>query len=57
MNIKIDWDKVVDIQGNAEGDGYYTISVLFDNGQALTYGYTDQKEFMKDYTDVNYGRL
>lgn len=57
MNIKIEWDKVVDMQANTEGDGYYTISVLFDDGQALTYGYTDQKEFMKDYTDVNYGRI
>ena len=48
MNIEVDWDKVLDLEYNIEGDGIYSISIIFNNGDALTYGYISQKRFLKD---------
>ena len=55
MNIKVDWDKVIDCTPSIEGDGFFTISFLFDNGQVCTYGYDNKKDFLKDYTDIKCG--
>lgn len=52
MNIQIDYDKLLHIQSNIEGDDFYTISMLFDDGQVCTYGYSNQKDFLKDYTKI-----
>ena len=52
MNIEIDWDKVVDIEYHIEGDGIYSISIMFNDNQALTYGYSNQKDYLKDCTDI-----
>lgn len=48
MNIEVDWDKVMDLEYNIEGDGIYSISIMFEDGEALTYGYTSQKKFLID---------
>lgn len=52
MNIKIDWDKVVDIEPNIEEDDVYTISIVFDDGTVCSYGYNDKKKFLKDYNKI-----
>ena len=52
MYVEIQWDKVIDIEYNIEGEGIYSISLMFDNGQAMTYGYFNQREFLKDCTEI-----
>lgn len=50
MNIQIDWDRVIEVEPNIESDGLYTIAFVFDDGTVCTYGYSDSKLFVKDYT-------
>ena len=52
MEINVNWDKVTDVERNIEGDGIYSISISFNNGEAVTYGYTDFKKFVKDGTEI-----
>ena len=52
MNIEIDWDKVIDIEYHIEDEGIYSICIMFDDNQALTYGYFNQKDYLKDCTDI-----
>lgn len=52
MEIKVDLDKVVDIEYNIEPDDIWSISFSFENGDACTYGYTDVKPFIKDCTEI-----
>lgn len=52
MNINIDWNKVIDVEYHIEGDGIWSISVAFDNGQACTYGYTNMKDYLRDCTEI-----
>jgi len=55
MNIDVDWDKVIEITPHIEGDDCYTIAFVFDDYQVCTYGYSNQKEFLKDYTGIMCG--
>lgn len=55
MNIKVDWKRVLECTPCIEGNGYYTITFLFDDGQVCTYGYDNQKDFIKDCTYVKCG--
>lgn len=50
MNIDIkDWDEVLNIESSIEQEGeIFTISIIFINGEVLTYGYLDKKEWFKD---------
>lgn len=57
MYIDIDWDKVIGVQYHIEGDGIWSISIGFDNGEACTYGYTDLKSYMKDCSAIADRRL
>jgi hypothetical protein len=52
VNIEIDWDKVVDVEYNIEGEGIYSISIMFNDGEALSYGYFDQKKYLIDCTEI-----
>ena len=52
MNIDIDWNKVIDVEYNIEGDGIWSITILFNDGEAVTYGYTDMKKYLKDCTEI-----
>ena len=52
MNIKIDWDKVIEIEPHIEDEGVYTIGIVFDDFTVCTYGYANQKQFIKDYTKL-----
>lgn len=49
MRINFDMNKVVKFQPTIE-DGCYTISMVFDNYEVCTYGYSNSKDFIKDYT-------
>lgn len=52
MNIKVDWNKVIEIEPNIEDDSIYTIAIVFDDGEVCTYGYDDKKKFLKDYNKI-----
>lgn len=52
MNIKVDWDKVIEVEPNIEDDNIYTIAIVFDDGTVCTYGYDDKKMFLKDYNKI-----
>lgn len=52
MHIDIRWDKVIDIEYHIEEEGIYTICFIFEDGQVCTYGYDNQKEFIKDCTKI-----
>lgn len=58
MEIKVDWDKVKNIEYHIEGDGIWSISFSFENGEACTYGYTNLKDYIKDCTKIaNLGKV
>lgn len=52
MHIKINWDRVIDIEYNIEEEGIWSITFLFDDMEAVTYGYTNLKDYMKDCTEI-----
>lgn len=52
MEIRVNWNEVIKCEPHIEGDDCYTISFLFKNGQVCTYGYNNNKEFIKDYTNI-----
>lgn len=52
MHIDIDWSKVVDIEYHIEEAGIWSITMLFDDNEAVTYGYTNLKDYMKDCTEI-----
>lgn len=52
MLVDFNFDYVLDYEFNAEGDDIYTISILFNNEEAFTYGYTDKKEWIKDCSKI-----
>lgn len=53
MLVDIDFDRVIDIEYHIEDEGIYSISFSFDNGEAMTYGYFNQKDFVKDCTKIS----
>jgi hypothetical protein len=55
MNIKIDWDKVIEIEPHIEGDDVYTICIVFNDSQVMSYAYNNKEDFIKDYTDIMCG--
>lgn len=52
MHVDVDWNRVIDVEYNIEGDGVYTICIEFDDNQVCAYGYKDQLDFMKDSTRI-----
>lgn len=52
MNIEIDWSKAIDVEYNIEGEGIWSITVAFNDGEAVTYGYTDMKKYLQDCTEL-----
>lgn len=51
MEINFDIDRVIKFQPTIEDD-CYTISMVFDNYEVCTYGYSNHKDFIKDYTKL-----
>ena len=45
----IDFGDIVDIIPNIEGDGIYSISVVFNDDTCMSYAYTDRDGFRYDY--------
>ena len=52
MHIDIDWSKVVDIEYHIEEEGIWSITMLFNDNEAVTYGYTNLKDYMRDCTEI-----
>lgn len=52
MKIRFDWEDVMEVEPSIEGDNYYCISFVFKDGNVCTYGYSNSKDFIKDYTDL-----
>ena len=52
MKIKFDIKDVIEIEPHIEGDGIYSICLVFNNGEVLTYGYSDHEAFIEDYTEL-----
>ena len=44
-----DYKDIDRIIPSIEGDGMWTISILFNDDTCMVYGYLDRKEFAKDY--------
>jgi hypothetical protein len=58
----IDWGDIEDIIPNIEGNDCYSISVIFNDGTTMVYGYTDRDGFRYDYKYLidawgNFGRM
>ena len=50
MRVKvIDFGDITNITPNIEGDGVYSISIYFNDGTSMVYGYTDRDGFRYDY--------
>lgn len=45
----IDFGDIDNIIPNIEGDDCYSISVIFNDGTTMVYGYTDRDRFRYDY--------
>ena len=45
----IDFHDIDNIIPNIEGDGVYSITVVFNDGTTMVYGYTDKDGFRYDY--------
>lgn len=45
----INFEDVYDIIPNIEGDSMYSISIVFNNGECMSYGYTSKDDFRNDY--------
>lgn len=50
MRVKIiDFNDIENIIPNIEGEGLYSITVKFNDGTTMAYGYTDRDGFRYDY--------
>lgn len=59
MKIEIkDYGDIVDVVTNKEDVGY-TLSIVFDNGEVMVYGFPTLKDFVLNYTEFinKYRRL
>ena len=52
MKIKFNIKDVIEVEPHIEGDGIYSICLVFSNGEVLTYGYSDHEAFIEDYTEL-----
>lgn len=59
MKIEVkDYESIVDVVTNKEDIGY-TLSIVFDNGEVMVYGFPTLKDFIVNYTEFmnKYRRL
>ena len=49
MKVSVNYDEVIKITPNIEGDDVYSITVNFANSECMCYGYTDKTQFSHDY--------
>lgn len=52
MKIEFDVRDVLEIEPHIEDGGIFAICIVFKNGEVLTYGYSDYKPFIEDYTEL-----
>ena len=45
----VNYNEVIEIMPNIEGDDTYSIIIGFDNGERMCYGYASRKRFLHDY--------
>lgn len=51
MNIKVDWNKVIEVEPSIEKNLYF-IAIVFQDATMCTLGYANHKQFIKDYTKI-----